>query len=271
MSRVIVSLLLIWSLFLSDRAWAQLPPDLSQIQAQGILRVGLLAKDTPPFFFKNAAGSLEGLDIDIIKGLGKELGVEVTYERTFETFNDVVAAVIDNQVDLAVSKLSGTLPRAQKVLFSQPYVTMRQGLLLNLVELAKLGDTSLFPLQDLRGKFGVIAKSSYVNFARRNFPKTTLIELPSWDAVVEGVSNGSLLAAYRDELEVKRVVLTQPGKSIRLKTIALTDTSDPIVVIFPWNSRHLKFFVDQYLFVNNVNYSVDQLIKKYSDVFKATL
>lgn len=244
-----------------------LPPDMQQILGHGKLKVALLEQDNPPFFMENSAGELWGADVKVALDLAQELGVELEFNRSAKTFNEVVDLVYNHEVDLAISKISRTLKRAQRVRFSQPYLNMRQGLLVNRIQLAEKskGDSTAETLRRLEGKIGVIKGSSYAGFVKQNFPQATVVELDTWTDVVEAVKKGNILAAYRDELEVKKIVLHEPNASLQFQTVALTDTADLIAMVIPWDSSQLQAFVNQYLDTAKLDYTADRLLEIYSD------
>ena len=257
----------------SDAARRSMPPDIQRILDRGKLVVAVLGKDNAPFFM-GGAQSPTGLDIKIAEGLADALGVELEFNRSATTFNDVVEQVYQLKADIAISKLSRTLSRAQRVRFSRPYVNMRQGLLINRVQIAQQADGSSSPVEAIRnfsGKVGVIKGSSYAGFLNQKFPGATVDEYPTWDDVVEAVIRGDVQAAYRDELEVKKVILKNPDAALRLQTIALTDTKDPIAMAMPWDSDHLRAFVDQYLDYQELDYTADMVLEEYADTLRADL
>ncbi|MEC4804192.1 MAG: transporter substrate-binding domain-containing protein [Jaaginema sp. PMC 1080.18] len=254
---------------------ALMPPDIQDILDRGTLRVALLGRDNPPFFrVDEDRGSrdepLEGLDIAIASALAGELDVEVEFIRSAQTFDEVVELVYRREADLAISKLSQTLKRARRVRFSQPYVTMRQALLVNRLQLAKVsnGDTPAAAIRNFNGSMAVIEDSSYVNFTRERFPKATVVEYPTWKEAIAAVVSGEVVAAYRDELEVKKVALLQPDVALQLQTVALTDTKDAIAVAVPWSNTQLLAFVNQYFQTVDANYTADKVLEKYSDLLE---
>ena len=149
--------------------------------------------------------------------------------------------------------------------FSQPYVTMRRALLVNRVLLAQQTKNRrpVEAIKNLGGNIGVIQNTTYLEFAKRIFPKATPVEFASWEGAIAAVANGEILAAYRDEMEVKKIVLTQPNTALKVQTVALTDTKDLIAAILPWDSEQLLTFVNVVLEGKNFNYNVDELIEKY--------
>ncbi len=250
---------------------AEFPNDIQNILDGKKLVIAVLGIDNPPFFQINSEGKLVGLDIELGQSLAEELGVDVQFDRSAQTFNEVVERVQNHQADLAISKLSISTNRAKKILFSLPYVTMRQGLLVNRLELAKKAQNQRpeAVIQNLDGKLGVIKGTQYaLVFAKRKFPNAEIVEFPTWDDVVAAVKSGKILAAYRDELEVKKVLLQKPDVALDIQTVALTDTKDLLSVVIHRDHNNLQNFVNTYLEINSFNYSVDQLIDKYPDFFK---
>lgn len=243
-----------------------IPPDLQRILKRGKLVVAMLNQDNPPFF-RVAQGKLEGSDVQVARSIAEQLGVPVEFNRSAKTFDQVVQTVYRLDADLAISKLSRTLKRAKSVRFSQPYVTMRQGLLVNRLQLVQQanGRSIAEVIRSLEGKIGVIQGSSYVGFTQKQFPKAEIVEFPSWAAAVEAVIRGDVLATYRDELEVKKVVFSKPDAALQLQTIALTDTEDSIAIALPWDSQHLLAFVNQTLDTLNINDTADSLLQTYSN------
>lgn len=250
---------------------AEMAPDIQRILDRGTLIVALLGTDNPPFFM-GETNDLEGLDIKIAQGLADSLGVDLEFNRSANTFNEVVDKVYQLEADIAISKLSRTLSRAKRVRFSRPYVTMRQGLLANRLQLAAQKDQGSQLIETIRnfsGNVGVIEGSSYVGFLKQKFPEATIQEYPTWDDIVEAVVSGDIQAAYRDELEVKKVILKNPDAALRLQTIALTDTQDQIAMAVPWDSQHLQNFVNQYLDTFNLDYTADTVLDEYGKALTA--
>ncbi len=248
-----------------------MPPDIQKIRQRGKLIVALLNRENSPFFMTDAARDFTGLDVKLAAGLAEQLGVTVEFNRKAQTFDEVVKTVYDLKADLAISKLSRTLNRAERVRFSQPYLKMRQGLLVNRLQIAQQanGRSMTEVIRNLQGKIGVIRGSSYVGFTQKKFPNATVVEFPTWAEAVEAVIRGDILATYRDEIEVKKIVLSQPNTALTLQTIAFTDTQDSIAVALPWDSPQLLAYVNQFLETNFVDYSAESLLQEYPTVTAA--
>jgi polar amino acid transport system substrate-binding protein len=236
-------------------------PDIGRIINRGELVVALVAMDTPPFFYvKNE--ELVGLEIDLAKDIAKELKVNVRFDRTAKTFNEVVDIVSRQEADLGISKLSSTLMRAQKVHFSTPYLTLNHGFILNRVSFAEYARDRTLPvaIRQFKGKIGVIAKSAFADYGRRYFPNAEVKEFASWAEVLKAVEKGEIMAAYRDEFEVKRVLRADPTASLTLRTVTFKDLDDPLGIAVGLTDDTLLDYVNLYLNQSNKKLTIDKVL-----------
>ncbi|MFF5973895.1 ABC transporter substrate-binding protein [Streptomyces sp. NPDC012769] len=90
---------------LSDR----LPAD---IRSAGVIRVG---SDIayPPVEFKDASGRTVGLDVDIARAMGEQLGVELRFENG--TFDTLVTGLRADRYDIIMSAMNDTKDRQNGV------------------------------------------------------------------------------------------------------------------------------------------------------------
>ncbi len=150
---------------------------------------------------------------------------------------------------MAISKLSRTLARTQVISFSQPYLTLKHALMLNRVKFAQI--TRDRPLSEVvrqfNGTLGVIAKSSFAYYARRNFPKANIVEYATWDEVLAALYKGDVVCAYRDEFEVKRVLKLNTTASLLLRTVTFKDLEDTLGIGVSTGDPTLLAFVNEFL------------------------
>lgn len=227
------------------------PPDIRAIKERGVLRVGMFYQDRIPFFMHDSAGNLVGLDPDIARGVAEKLGVGIEFIRT-QTYGDAVNCVIEKKCDMAISKLSLTMARAQKVLYTDKYVNAFKVLLVNRVELQKLNRSGTESLESAMagGKFvlAVPSGSSYEEFAHALFPKANLVFYDS--RAEEGIPNllrGKYTAIFTDELEAYDILHALPGASFQLMVIKLTGAYDPLYMAVHPESTHLWQFLQRYI------------------------
>jgi len=233
----------------SDVVTQFLAPDIKVIVDRGELIVAMTKTDQPPFYYVGPDGRLAGLDAMLARDIASRLGVKVRFNRSPESFNKVAELVAQGGADIAISKLSRTLPRAQIVRFTQPYVTFRHAMLLNRLKLAQHISEEALPqlLRRLEGKVGVIGQSSYEVFLGRYFPRATAVSFKTWDEAVKAVFAGEVLAVYRDELEIQKINQSRKDASLTLKTVIYKDMHDDIAMAVAWNRPHLVAWLDIYL------------------------
>lgn len=243
-----------------------LAPEFARIVERGELVVAVLGVDQPPFF-EERAGHLTGLDITLAGDIAKKLGVKVRFNRDAKTFDDVVSLLAKGQADLAVSKLSRTLTRAQVISFSTPYLSLKRSLLLNRVKFAQLAHGRGVPevIRSYDGSIGVVANSSYASYVVSNFPKAQVHSYPTWESVLRALNAGEVTAAYRDEFEVKRVLKLDPTASLRLRVVTLQDLEDTLAIGVNVSEPTLLAFINQFLAERSTKFDVSTVLQATND------
>jgi ABC-type amino acid transport substrate-binding protein len=237
---------------------------MKRIYDRGKLRVAMLAQDRKPFFYTNEQGSLAGGDVDLATDLAAKFGVGIEFIRTAPTFDEVVNQVAAGQADIAVSKLSATLDRAKKVMFTSPYLTLHQGLLVNRLKLARLGQDNPNLLATIKQNplsIGVVSGTSYVSFGKELFPRATIVSYPAAQDMLDAALKGDLAAIFYDELQLKDIVGNNPTHSIELQLMIMLDQIDPIAIAVSAGQPQLLNWINLYLDTNRAK--VVDLIKQY--------
>ncbi|MFC7628503.1 ABC transporter substrate-binding protein [Paraburkholderia humisilvae] len=239
-----------------------LAPEFARIVQRGELIVAVLSVDQPPFF-EERNGQLSGLDIDLAKEIAAKLGVKVRFNRDANTFDGVVDLLARGYADIAVSKLSRTLPRAQEISFSTPYLRLKRALLLNRVKFAQLAQGRTVPemIRTYDSSIGVVANSSYAAYVTSNFPKAQVRQYPTWEAVLNALNAGAITAAYRDEFEVKRVLKIDPTASLRLRVVTLQDLEDTLAIGVNVSAPALLAFINQFLAERSTKFDVGTVLQ----------
>ena len=241
-----------------------LPPDIAAIKKKNVLIVSMTKKDVPPFFSGDAE-NIRGLDVEIARRIGVLLGVPVEFRRDAESFAEVVEQVRDGRADLAVSKLSVTGPRLLTVRFSEPYIKLKQAMIINRLWLSQnsQGREVYEVLRTFNGKISFIKNSSYDTFARANFPKAVYLPEESWDTIINNVTNGKIAAGYRDEFEIKKISFEKPEAAITTKTVTISDSIDNIAVAVNNNSIQLLSVVNYVIRNEYSNIDTKKLMDRY--------
>ena len=243
---------------------APLPPDIAAIKKKNVLIIAMTKKDVPPFF-SGEGDDIRGLDVEIARRIGAVIGVPVQFRRDAESFAEVVEQVRTGGADIAVSKLSITGPRLLTVRFSDPYIKLKQAMIINRLWLSQnsQGREVHEVLRTFNGKISFIKNSSYDTFARANFPKAVYTPEESWDTIINNVTNGAIAAGYRDEFEIKKISFEKPEAAITTKTVTISDSIDNIAVAVNYNSTHLLSIVNHVIKNEYSNIDTKRLMDRY--------
>ena len=244
--------------------------DIGEIKHAGELRIAVISHDIFPFVYEDK-GSLDGIDIRLAKKIAQELGVTARFVREADSFNGVVDNVVDRHADIAISKISATLSRTEKVAFSRPYLVLNQALLFNRLALARLtrSQPERAAIRKLQTGVGVIRHSSYEEYLTRLFPYATPIAFDQWPDAVDAVLDGEVDAIYRDDFEVKRVMYERPNGSLLAKSVTLIDRKDEIVIAIGWDNPRLLAWVDRFLALHlPLPFNADQVLKNHTELLR---
>jgi len=243
-------------------------PEIKEILDRGYIIFAMTNSDQKPFFYVDEkTGEFIGLDVELAYSIANRMGVKAVFNRDAASFDGVVTQVVNKAADIALSKLSLTIRRSELVRFTDPYITFRQALLINRLEYAKIGKEDQLPnfIRNFSGSLGVIANSSYANYALTNFPEADIKTFQNWTETVDALFNGEILAVYRDEGEVLIVNATRKDASVLMKPVFIGDKRDPIAMAVsvdaPLLQEWLNIFLDDYLLQNRREMIPSRLIE----------
>ncbi|MBU1168589.1 MAG: amino acid ABC transporter substrate-binding protein [Proteobacteria bacterium] len=113
------------------------------IKAKGELRIGL-DDSFPPMGYRIDDGTLTGFDIDAAEELGKRLGIKIVWTPT--AWDGVIHALNSGMFDCIWNGMTITPERAEKVLFTKPYILDGQ------VAVVRFDEKRFTSYKDLGGK-----------------------------------------------------------------------------------------------------------------------
>jgi polar amino acid transport system substrate-binding protein len=176
---------------------------LESIKTKGRVLVGVQA-DNPNWGFVNIKGEYQGVDPDVARLVGKELGLPIEFIPV--TNNNRIAALQTGRVDVLISSM-GMLPeRAKQVQFSQPYAP-------NLTILIAAKTTPAATMADLgRLKVGVPRGSISDSQISKEAPASTnILRLEDDAATIQALLSGQVQAVGGNLFYVGRLNESQPG------------------------------------------------------------
>jgi polar amino acid transport system substrate-binding protein len=141
---------------------------ISKVIERNKLRVGF--STFVPWAMKDKDGNFIGYEIDVMKELAKDLGVEIEFVPT--TWSGIIPALLANKFDVIIGGMSVTTQRNLKVNFSAPYDYTGIGILASL----KKGG-NIKTLEDVNNPDVVVVArigSTPAAAAKKYFPKATV-------------------------------------------------------------------------------------------------
>ena len=240
------------------------PPDIQRILDRGKLIVAMHKIDAPPFFMHDHKGRFYGLDVKLAKDIAKRLGVKLEFNRSADTYNEIVDVVARKEADIAISYLSKTLERSKKVLFTQPYITLNLAVIINRLAAAKKKKSISEILKNMDEKTGVLRASSHIGYVKEIFPNAKIMEYNSFEPdILNAILKGDVFAGFFDELEIKKVLRKMPELSLKLQLVILKEKQDYIAMAVPWDSFNLLYWLNCYLKTIKLNLTADRLLDQY--------
>lgn len=183
--------------------------------AQQTIKVGMDAA-YKPFEFRDEQNKIVGFDIDLMNAIGEQAGLKM--EMVDTAWDGIIPALLNGKIDIIASAMTITDERKKSVLFSEPYFTSGQAIVV------PVADTTTQTVDDLKGKvIGVQINSTGDIAATENAKNAKQIKrynvIP--DAFV-GLGNGEIQAIVADAPVVLAYQKANPGK-IRILDKYLTE------------------------------------------------
>lgn len=171
-------------------------PLFQQIQASGVLRVGY-NPNTIPFAYFNERNELVGYDI----ALAYDLAQAFDWNLEFIPFDypQLAQQLQEGRIDMAVSAVSVTSDRLQKMAFASPSAEIELVFIVPVED--RLKYASLPKVQDRADlTLGILNGSAFIESARKRFPQAQLVELASYDEFLNHPEIDALLWTNKEGL-----------------------------------------------------------------------
>jgi polar amino acid transport system substrate-binding protein len=245
-----------------------MPPDILAIQKRGVLRVGIYNVPVPPFTMVDAKGNWTGVEIDFGQMVATEFGVKLQIVPT-DSYDDLITLITENKIDMAAG--ISILPIRQiKVSFSNPYYIYHPHLVVNRLAASQRGWTT--PALILSGmqktteplRVGVFAGSAVAQVIKQNFPNLQVVMYQDRDQSFLDVANGKIFASVgASPLSIQDFLNHNPQAALRAQDIEVPQIQDLLGVAIPWQSFHLRAWLNIYIEYLKQNGVREQLAKKY--------
>jgi len=250
--------------------------DINDIIKRGEIVICSVSNTSNPLFLMKKKGSknkkldLVGADIELAKKIAKGLGVKLVFRVCYKNYEEVVNAIANGEGDIGLAKLSYTIERSRKVMYTEPYVIAKKTLLMDRRVAESNQEKSVKELiNDKKFKIGVAKGASYVEFAKLLFPKTQILELKNWEKqAVEKLESKEIIATLRDNLRVNLLMTEHPDLSLKFIPIILKGENDYISGIVNYNSLELLIWINKFIESETKIKTIDDLMKEYEEYIK---
>jgi polar amino acid transport system substrate-binding protein len=165
---------------------------LERLKAKGKLTVGVKS-DYEPFGYINEKGENAGFEIEMAKGLAKDLfGDPNKVEFVPVNSTNRIPYLQTGKIDLIIATMSVTEDRAKEVAFSDPY--FKSG-----VQLLVKKDSKINDVADLKGKKVIVVPGSTGDLGiSKQVPDAELIKLQKTSESVQALKDGRAEAFAQD-------------------------------------------------------------------------
>lgn len=267
MTRKIFAFTLIFLCFLAVRdGRAEMAPDIASIVGRGRLIVALHKIDLYPLFYIDERGGLRGHDVELARGIARELGVALEFRREASTFDEIVEMVRDGRADMGISLVSITPKRALKVRFSDPYLIVHPVVIMNRLSSESMVDGLV---RDESGdRTPVIAEpagNSYIGIAQSLFPRSIVRIVDDWPAAMRSVIDREADMVVRDEIGLANLMDENENLSLHLSVAVMDGVNDSIGVVLPERGVHLERWVNVFLKRKGYPLNSEELFERYGD------
>lgn len=245
-----------------------MPPDIAAIQQRGVLRVGIYDVPVPPFTIVDAKGNWSGIEVDFGQMVATELGVKLQVVPA-DSYDDLINRLAGNKIDMAAGM--SILPIRQiKVSFSNPYYVYHPHLVVNRLAASQRGWTTpalmLAGMQQTKEplKIGVFAGSAVAQVVKQNFPNLQVVMYQDREQSFLDVASGKIFASVgASPISVQDFLKHNPQAALRAEDVEVPQIQDLLGVAIPWQSFHLREWLNIYIEYLKQNGVREQLAKKY--------
>ncbi len=201
--------------------------DLDTIRRRGYLIVAV--KDNlPPLGFQDASGTLQGLEIDLARQLAMELlGRPEAVELRPVTNQARLAALLADEVDVVIARMTLTASRARLVDFSETYYLDGTALITR--------DSTIQRVAHLRHRaIAVLEHSSTIAVVRSRLPRAQLVSVRSYQDALTLMEAGQVAAFAADASVLIGWAQGNPNYQVLPERLS----GEPLAIAMPRGQRY---------------------------------
>jgi polar amino acid transport system substrate-binding protein len=205
----------------------------------------------PPFETINDQKVIEGFDIDVMNAIAKEANLDIQFENI--AWDPLLAGMAQGTYDMAISCITITEDRAKDMLFSDPYYTAGQ------IVVVSKDDTTFTSKDNLSGMVGAQLGTT----GAMEVEKLAGCTLKPYDDIglaMQDLMNGQIVAVICDGPVGKNYV---NKNSAKLKTIGDLFTTESYGIAFAKSQTALRDKINKALAKIKAQGLIDQYASKW--------
>ncbi len=221
-----------------------------------ILKRGTLIVGTtghyPPFTVESKQGNLMGLDLDLAQLFAKAMGVKTEVRKM--PIDQLISAVEQGKVDMALAGLTITPQRNLRVMFVGPYFVIGQSLLTDQDKVQHMKGPDDINRPDF--KLGVAEGTTGAEVAKTLAPNAHIVNAKNMEQALDMLLSGKIDAIMADQpFCVVAAFLNRDRK------LAASDpfTFEPIGIALPAGDVHYLNWVENFLMILEANGQLKEL------------
>ncbi len=218
----VIFFLLAFSFLLSISSFPGAAAELKKIQQRGYIIIGV--KDNlRPLGFRDAAGNLQGLEIDLAQRLAQDIVGKPGAVKLQPVSNLTrLSVILEGKVDLVIADVTATGARARLVNFSAPYYFDGTAILTKVAAVQNLSNLA-------RAKIIVLQGSSTIAKVRFLLPEAQLVGANSYEQARSLLESGAATAFAADATILSGWIQEYPQYRLLPTLIG----AEPLCVVMP--------------------------------------
>ncbi|RST72806.1 basic amino acid ABC transporter substrate-binding protein [Siminovitchia acidinfaciens] len=163
-----------------------------------------------PMEYMDSNGNIVGIDIDIVKAIAEEVGVEVEFKNI--GWEPLFPAVDNGEIDFAVSSITITEERQETYDFSDPYYVANQVILVK-------EDSDIASFNDLKDKKASVQINTTGHKMLKELMGKTSSKISATETVplaIEEMLNGNVDAVVTDNAPVNEYIKNNPNVKVKM-------------------------------------------------------
>lgn len=239
--------------------------DLPQIIKQGTISVAIYKGDLKPYIYWQHARPY-GIAVELARLFAHELNLKLQFVVEHGTFDGVIKDVNQHRVDMSISMLTRTTPRAVEVAFTKPYLTPRIWLLVDRLKFAGVSDAEVIKQTLNPGKFTYVTypQSSYTYYLTMMTGHGPALTVRGTNEKIRAVEDHKVNFCMIDELSASYWLSRHPSYLVNVRPVAVTTVRDQLAMAVPYSSPILLSTANVFIDTIKLNGTMARMLSKYT-------